>query len=128
MFNTKKRFFKDKIDSVTKTIWEFEFKIQKSRQVREGVRLDRDRAIEAIQQIDARIKGETKEEEKAKMEVEKGKFQENVKRYEEQMLMMDKQITGFAWDETHEPIIGILEQIKSLVELREMYKDHISKM
>lgn len=125
MFNKKKNFFKDKIDLVTKNIWELEFKTAKSRQIREGVRLDRDRAIESIINIDNAIKANPKDENLPK---QKAQFEENIKRYEAQMLMIDKQINGFAGTETEEPVIGIMEQLKSLAELRVMYRDYIKSL
>lgn len=123
----KKQFFKDKITNVTYNIWDLEFKVAKSRQVREGVRQDRDRAIETVASLEARLKTEKKEEaEKTKAEI--AATQDNVKRYEAQMLMIDKQINGFSGTENEEPVIGILEQLKSLAELREMYKSHIASL
>lgn len=128
MFNTKKEFFKDKIKSVQCTIWEVEFKINKSRQVREGVRLDRDRAKEAINNIDAGLPSQKDEKAKAQMESDKAGLQENVSRYEKQMKMIDDQINGFQGDETHEPIVGLLEQLKSYTELMLMYKDWLGRI
>lgn len=128
MFNTKKRFFKEKIDAVTKTIWEMEFKLSKSRQIREGVRLDRDKAMEAINNIVIVLEKENNEDKKEQYKKEKANFEENIKRYEKQMEMLDKQINGFIGDETHEPIVGIIEQIKSYTELRLMYQQHIDSL
>ncbi len=122
----KKQFFKDKIKNVTFNVWELEFKVSKSRQVREGVRQDRDRAIEDIARLEAQIAQEKDKDKLKELEAAKATFADNVKRYEAQMLMIDKQINGFAGTETEEPVIGILEQLKSLAELREMYKQHIA--
>ena len=128
IFNTKKRFFKDKIDQVTKTIWEMEFKVEKSRQVREGVRQDRDRSIEAVGHVKARIEASQDEAEKDNLKKELEGLEDSVSRYEKQMKMIDDQIVGSNGDKDNEPVIGILEQIKSLTELRNMYKDYIKKI
>lgn len=130
IFNRKYWFFKSKIKRVTYQIWELEFKISKSRQVREGVRQDRDRAIEASQQVTAQVQGatDTTSAEFANLVHMLETSSDNVKRYEAQMKMVDDQINGSNGDETHEPIIGIVEQIKSLVELKEMYKQYLKEI
>lgn len=121
----KYRFFHRKLYQVQASIWETEFKISKSRQVREGVRQDRDRAIEALHQIEARTKGEQDTHKKGELEKEVEAFIANVKRYEAQMKMIDDQIKGAAGDETHEPIVGLMEQLKSYIELKLMYQDFL---
>src|SRR4051812_46467582 len=95
IFDAKYRFFKKKISDVQKTIWEREFKVTKSRQVREGVRQDRDRAIEAVHQITEAIKTNKDVATREVAEKEKGALEDNVKRYEAQMAMIDKQINGY---------------------------------
>ncbi len=122
----KYRFFKKKIRMVEMSIAELEFKIAKSRQVREGVRQDRDRAKEAMNQIQAGLASAPNKKEQ--MEKELAAFTDNVSRYEAQMLMVDKQINGFAGDESHEPIVGLLEQIKSYVELKLMYQSYMADL
>jgi len=124
-FNKKKRFFKQKIYSVQAAIWEVEFKISKSRMVREGVRLDRDRAKEALNQMEAAINAAKTDEEKKNIEAQKAQMQENVIRYEKQMKMVDDQINGAAGDDTHEPVVGLIEQLKSYIELKLMYEQHL---
>lgn len=124
---TKKQFFKEKIESVTYTVWDKEFKLAKSRQVREGVRQDRDRAIEAINNIEAKMKT-TKGKEAKELQSERDHMVNTKERYEAQIDMVDKQINGFQGDQTHEPIIGILEELGSLHELKGMYKSYISSI
>jgi hypothetical protein len=125
IFNAKYRFFKKKISDVQKTIWEREFKVVKSRQVREGVRQDRDRAIEALNSMKNQKDVATKEV----AEKEQAAFEDNIKRYEAQMAMIDKQINGYtAKNENEESVVGLLEEIRSYIELREMYKQYISEI
>lgn len=123
IFNKKYQFFQEKIDAVTKTIWDFEFKISKSRQVREGVRQDRDRAVEAAQHIKVKSEG-AKGDDKKKLEDELAKMVENKERYEKQMKMIDDQIQGANATENSDAVIGLNEQLKSLVELKQMYKSY----
>lgn len=119
----KIQFFKQKIERVQYETWEVEFKVQKSRQIREGVRQDRDRAIEALSNIETALK--TEPTDRTKLETERDAFKENITRYEAQMDMLDKQINGYQGDDTHEPIIGLIEQLASLSELKSMYKSYI---
>ncbi len=44
------------------------------------------------------------------------------------MKMIDDQVNGSNGSETEEPVIGVLEQIKSLVELKQMYKAHMKTL
>lgn len=125
--NQQYRFFKRKLYQVQASIWEAEFKTAKSRQVREGVRQDRDRAKEAMNQITAGIPTAQGDGLK-KMQADLDALTDNVQRYEAQMAMVDKQINGFMGDETHEPVIGLLEQIKSYVELKLMYISYMSEL
>ena len=128
LFNRQYRFFHRKLYAVQASIWEAEFKAAKSRQVREGVRQDRDRAKEAMNNIDAALGSEKDKDKRKKLEQEKAAFADNVTRYEAQMRMIDDQINGFAGDEKHEPIVGLIEQIKSYTELMLMYKDYMRQL
>lgn len=124
LFSKQYWFFKGKINGVQKAIWDIEFKISKSRQVREGVRQDRDRAVEALNQIEARLKGVPSDaDEQAKIVMA-----DNIKRYEKQMKMVDDQINGKEGNDKEESIIGLLEQIKSYVELKQMYQDYANAL
>lgn len=127
LFSSKYRYFYRKVRDVQNSIWEYEFKVAKSRQVREGVRMDRDRATEAANNIDMGLKT-APEEQKAKLEADLKAMQDNILRYEAQMKMIDDQINGGAATEANPAGIGILEQIKSLTELRLMYLDYISRL
>lgn len=124
----KKKFFKSKIERVQYETWEIEFKVAKSRQVREGVRQDRDRAIETVRILSERMKNEKNKETKKKLQSEHDTFFENISRYEKQMEMLDNQINGYAGDDIHEPVIGLIEQLASLAELKTMYTDYVKKV
>lgn len=127
----KYRMFTRKIRDVQTNMWEYEFKIAKSRQVREGVRQDRDRSLENVQQIETILKTEIRPEVVAKITDDKAKHLENAGRYERQMKMIDDQINGVVaipataenpeGNPGQEGIIGI---IASLLELKNMYTDY----
>lgn len=129
LFKSRKyRFFKHKIDAVQEAIWEQDFKVSKSKQIREGIREDRERAIEAVQKVTAAIHAEKDKSEKSALEKEKEAFTDNVKRYEGQMKMIDEQINGVPAKGEDPGIEGIKDRIKALAELREMYKQYIASL
>ncbi len=127
MFNKKKRFFNKKIGDVTKSIWELDFKVAQSAQVREGVRRDRDQQLDRLAQLEAQVKGADKKDKEAiTAQIEETKA--NATRFEAQMKMIDDQINGVKASQESDGQVGILETISSLAELREMYKDYVSKI
>lgn len=127
--NEKYRFFYAKIGAVQKSIWDLDFKIEKSRQVREGVRQDRDRAIESLNMINTRLKAEDiSPEEKEKLEQDLAIYTDNVSRYERQMKMIDGQIQGVPAQGENPGEQGILETIASYAELKAMYKHYLKNL
>lgn len=122
--NRKYRFFYKKINDVAAAIWEMEFKINKSRQVREGVREDRDRAVENVNSLTAQIPN-ANEEIKKRMETDLAVHSDNVKRYEAQMKMIDDQIAGVPASGENPGQQGLMETVASYVELRNMYKSYL---
>lgn len=124
----KYRFFYKKLSGVQAAIWENEFKITKSRQLREGIRQDRDHALATVANLDNNIKNEKNEENLKMLEAEKAKLLDNAKRFEAQMKMVDQQISGVPASGDNPGENGILDTIKSYAELREMYKDYLTKI
>lgn len=137
IFNRQYRLFMKKIRQTQVSIWELEFKIAKARQVREGVRQDRDRAVEALNQIEVMLKAHQEGEGKmtpeilAETEKQKEGMIENIRRYERQMEMIDQQLYhGFPGN----PEIGmppepaVIEKIKAATELQEMYRDYAKQL
>lgn len=121
----KYRVFSKKISDVQMSIWEFEFKVAKSRQIREGIRQDRDRAVETIHKIESVMKEEKDKDRLESLDKERNVMADNAKRFELQMKMVDEQIQGVPADGENPGQQGILDTIKNLVELRTMYKDHL---
>src|SRR3990167_7975676 len=56
LFNSKKRFFSSKIQQVERAIWDLEFKLFKVREMREERRKQRDRSVEALDNLEGRLK------------------------------------------------------------------------
>lgn len=125
MFNKKKALFKRKIVDVQNSIWEMEFKVFKARQLREDSRQQRDRAVEAAGNISRLLLTEKDEAKKKGMEAEKAKFDERIKQYEGQMKLIDDQINGISAVGDNPGQQGLMDTIRGLVELRQMYKDHL---
>lgn len=116
--NPKYRFFHKKIKDVTKSMWEIDFKISKSRAMREESRQARDRATEAVQRLKAAPVTEdtTKQLEQAEAEV---------KGYEAQMQLIDDQINGTQGEDA---ITGLMDHLSGLADLKAMYKEYSSKI
>lgn len=128
MFNQKKKFFKNKLKQIQYSIWDLEFKVNKSRQVREGIRQDRDRMVESIQKVEAAIKAETDKTKKKELEDQLTVFKDNQVRFESQMKMIDNEINGVVASQENPGQQGILETIQGLSELKRMVKDHIKQV
>ena len=125
LFNRKYKVFNRKIQDVDVAIWENEFKIQKSRVLREQIRGDRERSLTAAGQIAERIKEVKEKDEKKKLETEQKAHEENAKRYEAQMRMIDEQINGIPANDENPGQAGIVDTLASLAELKQMYKDYL---
>lgn len=125
LFNPKYRFFARKIKSVTKQIWDYEFKVEKTMQVKEGIRQDRDRMLDAKHKVEVALKA-TPDDKNLMSEFEK--IVDTIKRYELQMNMLDKQIDGVPAQGDNPGEEGVADIISSLAELRSMYKAYLSKL
>ena len=123
----KYRFFYRIVLAVQYSMWDLDFKISKSRQVREGVRQDRDRAIENLNHLETALKNpEIAKEMKERMEEDQKAHAENVARYERQMKMIDDEITGVKAEGDNPGQQGMLETLESYAELKGMYKQFLT--
>ena len=125
--NRQYRYFSRKVRDVQNSIWEYSFKVSKSRAIREGIRMDRDRAMQAAANVEDALKTAPADK-KEDLEKSLAGNKENATRYEAQMKMIDDQINGGAATQDNPAGIGILEQIKSLTELRLMYIDYLGRI
>lgn len=122
---TKKSFFKRELNRVNRQIWDAEFKVEKTLQIKEGIRQDRDKLNDAKFQIEAKLKDTPDDKELLK---QFGDLVDTIKRYELQMNMLDKQISGVRAEGDNPGEEGINDTISSLAELRAMYKDYLTKI
>lgn len=120
MFNKKLKYFKQKLANVDKALWDLEFKREKSAQVREEIRLKRDRLVETQNHLAQQVKKEGDDASK-----ELSKVTDDIKRFEAQINMIDVEIYGK--EPTAEDVgqQGINDQIDSLNELKQMVKEYI---
>lgn len=125
LFNKKYKLFAKKIRDVQNSMWELEFKIHKARQMREDARLRRDRAVEAIHQINKQLETEKDKDKIQQLNTDKQQNEAFQKSYESQMRMIDEQIQGVEETPDSPSQVGLNETLKGLAELRQMYKDYI---
>ena len=111
----KKQFFKNKEKQVQYSIWELEFKIKKSRDIREEVRQQRDVAVETLAVL---------EKEEKKDEARLAKQKDDISRYERQMQMLDNEINGVPAEGENPGQNGLLDTLRSYAELKNMYKEY----
>ncbi len=121
---TKKSYFKAKLKTLTRQMWELEFKIDKTLQVREGIRQDRDKILDAQHKIEAALKANPTDEALLK---EKAMIDDNILRYERQMKMLDDEIHGVQATSVEEPgKEGINDTLATLAELKKMTEQYIN--
>lgn len=125
LFNAKHRFFSRKVKAVTRQMWEYEFKVEKTLQIKEGIRQDRDRLVDARHKAELALNATPNDK---KLEEEFNNLNDTIKRYEAQMVMLDKQILGVEAKGDNPGEEGINNIISSLAELRRMYKDYLQKL
>lgn len=134
---TQKQHFKQKLEGTTKMIWDLEFKVHKSRELREEIRQQYDSNKQRLANIEDRLKvmpvpkeGEQMPEE---VKVEYGKLiddknilETKIKDGERQLQIIDVEIEGMApTNENPDGVTGILYQIDSLKEVQGMIKEYL---
>lgn len=130
MLNEKKNHFKKKLDYTQKQIWEIEFKIATSRSLREEIRQERDRNVEALNQVEEKIKATDKKDKELieRLEKDKKTFEDNIARFEKQMSMVDAEINGVEPTPETNGTQGLIHHLDSLISLREMVKRYIKTL
>ena len=110
-------------------MWDLSFKLFKVRELREERRKQHDRSVEALDQIETRLKNpaNTKEETESltKAREEQEKYQKHIIG---QIDALDTEINGQEASETQEKYNGILQQIEAHRELLNMYGDYMKRL
>lgn len=126
---TKKEHFKSKLDGVEKMIYDFEFKIFKTKEIREDVRKEYDFMKSRIATLTSQIENFMGKAEKARLEDDKVRAERDVARFEQQMKNLDIEIYGIKPSaENPDGVSGIVDQIESLRELKGMLKSWIKSL
>lgn len=133
-FNPKKDYFKQLLKGVHKMIWDLEFKKFKTREIREGVRVQYDDCKMKLALLTTQIEQQEKE-----LTMEEGEFkrlkdqkvilERDMERYLGQIKTMDLDVNGAAPSSEHpDGVVGIVQQLDSLEELKIMVKDYIKTL
>lgn len=127
----RRSYFKQKLDQVTKMIWDLEFKTYKTQEIREQVREEYDRMKSRIatltEQIGAWPKGK-EEGEKKRLEDQKVLAERDAGRFEAQMKQLDLEVHGSKRTQEYpDGVTGIKDSIDSLLELKAMLRDWIKR-
>ena len=124
---TEKRHFKQKMEGVQKMVWDLNFKIFKSREIREGIRVLYDQNKARLSTIETSIKDWPKEKDigdRKRLEDQVVLLKKYIERNESQLKSLDREITGEKPSpEYPEGMQGINDQVDSLQELKQMLKD-----
>lgn len=123
--DSKKSFFKREMTRVKKQIWDTEFKIEKTLQIREGIRRDRDGLVDQRHKLEAAFKATPNDKQ---IEADLKEVNDTISRYERQMKMLDNQIQGVPAEGEDPGENGLNDTIASLSELKMMYEQYIAKL
>mgnify|MGYP001579821389 FL=1 len=129
---TRKGHFKGKLDGVSKMIWDLEFKVFKTREIREDIRQEYDFMVSRVDNFDKTIaswpeKGDAGE--LARVKDQKVLAERDRDRLLAQVKQLDAEISGMKpTNENPDGAIGITEQIDSMRELQTMLKDFIKSI
>ncbi len=125
----KKRHFLMKLDQANAQIWDLEFQKYQTLEMREMIRLDRDRAMETADAFRVELEREHKEETKKELEAKKLQAEDNAKRFGAQMEMLDGEVNGRPYVNDENPgKQGINDTIASIAEVRKMFVAYLARL
>ena len=127
---SKKTHFKQKYEGTQKMIWDLEFKIFKTREIREEIRKEYDFMQARIEASKKQIADSiTAEPERKRIEDQLVLAERDAGRFLEQIKALDLEISGSKpTDQYPDGVTGIMNQIDSLRELQEMLNEWIKKL
>ena len=121
---SRKAHFKQKLDGVQKMIWDLEFKVHKTRDIREEIRQEYDFMNSRLATLDGQIEAFPADgniDEKKRIEDQKVLATRDRDRLQNQMKQLDLEVEGSKpTQEYPEGVTGINSQVESLRELTEM--------
>lgn len=129
---SKKSVFKAKLQQTRQMIWDLEFKIFKTREIREDIRQNYDQMLSRIAAYDEQIANwpaDADPAERARIEDQKTLAQSDADRFIRQMQMLDAEVDGLKpTADNPNGQVGISEQVDSLREVESMVKDYITTL
>ena len=125
---TKKSHFKQRYESTQRMIWDLDFKVFKTKEIREDVRREYDNKKTKLDAVNEKIKTHDRKDmgEFNRLGDQVVLLERDLKRHEEQMKQLDIEVNGTKpTNEYPEGIQGTLGQIESLREVQLMVRDWI---
>lgn len=126
---TEEEHFKQKYEGTQKMIWDLTFKRFKTRELREEIRQEYDNRKSQLYSVEEKIKvlpierGKWTDEQK-RLDDQVVLFKKDVERLESQLKQLDIEVEGATpTNEYPEGVVGITQQIDSLVTLRGLLKE-----
>lgn len=127
---SKRSHFKSKLKATREMRWDMEFKVFKTREIREEVREQYDTTkakVFNLEQLRDAIEAGKPEREPLQKDIDK--LTEDAKRYEGHMRQLDVEVSGAAPSADYpEGALGATDQIESLRELEGMLSDYIKTL
>lgn len=132
MPTSKKGFFKAKLKQTRQTIWDLEFKIFKTREIREEIRQQYDQMLSRIDNLKGQIANwpaDADPAEKARIADQQALAERDAERFVRQMQMLDAEVDGLKPTVDHpNGQIGISEQVDSVREVSSMITDYVKTL
>jgi len=131
MFNKKKTYFQKKSKAVQNMIWDLEFKLYKTKEIREEVRQELSNKKAQLETLENQIKSQKekptmKEEEAKQLDDRKVFLDKDIQRHIDQLKILDEEIGGVKKSaENPEGSAGLIQQIEALYELKGIIKSYI---
>lgn len=126
---TKRIHFEERLRGTRATIWDLQFKVFKTREIREDVRKEYDQMKARIEAYDTQLKNwpaDKTEGDKKNMEDDKARAERDAERFLKQMQMLDLEVEGSKpTAELPDGYAGITQQIDSLREVEKMLQDYL---
>lgn len=127
---SRRTHFKAKLKATRQMRWDLEFKVFKTKEIREGVREQYDNAKAKLFNLEKQRDAiEAGKPERDPLQKDIDVLTEDAKRYEGQIKSLDIEVAGAVpGPEFPDGIIGLTDQIDSLRELETMLEDHIATL
>lgn len=129
---SKKAHYKQRLASTNKMIWDLEFKISKTKMIREDIREEYDSMNARKATVENQLKNWPKKQEEGerkRLEDQLVLIERDLTRFKAQMEALDNEVYGAKKsNENPDGIRGITQDIESYRELIEMLKDHIKSI